>query len=541
MTGTAPNAQRTTNGSKKVFAREATGLTREIGARDALTGNILAMGVAYLFVFAFYSSLLYPGVDLPITVLFTLIPGVVVTLIYYLFTVVMPRTGGDYVWVSRVVHPSIGFLTNFLITFALMSSVAVGPAWAVSYGLSPMFVALGLITSNSALSNIGVSILSPTTSFVITTLLMSVFIVPLFLGTKNVFRVLWGLFAVAALGTVVTVLAFFLTPQSVFAANFNRLSGMNYAQTIASSGLPMGFSLSMTLTGSIFTITNFLGFYTSAYYTGEVKRVQSSQIYAMLGSIAVMAVFGVLVYASAYHAVGSSFLDAISLLSGSGSSSYLLAAPPTLNFLVAFAVPNPWIIILSALALVATGLATATVFSFVCVRNLFAWSFDRLMPTAIAKIDSKRGSPYVAIGIIWILSILFVAVYFYTIFFQFYIYSTLEIFIAFILASIAAILFPYRKKELFSSAPSFVKKKIGSVPWITVLGVLGVALNGYLAYATLQPAVTPPPSGALVRTLAYAVVPVTIIAAFAIYSVAHAYRRRQGFDLGLAYKEIPPE
>jgi len=248
-----------------------------------------------------------------------------------------------------------------------------------------------------------------------------------------------------------------------------------------------------------------------------------------------------LVYSSAYHAVGSDFLNAISLLAGSGSSNYLLAAPPVLNFLVAFAMPNPLIIFLSSLALIATGLATATVFSFVCVRNLFAWSFDRLMPTSIAKIDSKRGSPYVAIGIIWMLSILFVAVYFYTIFFQFYIYSTLEIFIAFILVSIAAVIFPFTKKDMFNSAPLFVKKKIGRVPWITVLGVLGIALNGYLAYATLQPAVTPPPSGSLIRTLAYAVVPVTIIVAFAIYSVSYAYRRNQGFDLRLAYKEIPPE
>lgn len=90
--------------SKKLFVRDATGLTSSLSGRDAMVGNILAMGVSYFMVFAFFASLLYPGVNLPYTVLVTLVPCVVVATIYYLFTVSMPRTGGDYVWVSRVVR-----------------------------------------------------------------------------------------------------------------------------------------------------------------------------------------------------------------------------------------------------------------------------------------------------------------------------------------------------------------------------------------------------------------------------------------------------
>jgi len=83
---------------KGTFAREATGLVRSISASDAFLGNILAMGIAYFFVFEFFATLLFPGVNLPVTIIVTLIPGVVVALLYYLFTVAMPRTGGDYVW-----------------------------------------------------------------------------------------------------------------------------------------------------------------------------------------------------------------------------------------------------------------------------------------------------------------------------------------------------------------------------------------------------------------------------------------------------------
>ncbi len=112
------------------------------------------MGIAYFFVFEFFATLLFPGVNLPITVLVTLIPGVVVALLYYLFTVAMPRTGGDYVWTSRILHPSLGFMTNLLLTFTWLSSIATAVAWGISYGMVPSLAAIGLVDNNPALTSL---------------------------------------------------------------------------------------------------------------------------------------------------------------------------------------------------------------------------------------------------------------------------------------------------------------------------------------------------------------------------------------------------
>ncbi len=526
---------------KEFFVRNATGLTKEISGKSAMIGNIHAMGVSYFFVFAFFALLLYPGVNLPLTVLVTLVPGLIIAAIYYLFTVAMPRTGGDYVWVSRVIHPAIGFLTNFFVTFTLLSSISVGVAWGVIYGLSPMLAGIGLVNHDAGLVSLAGTLASTPTSFLLTVILQSIFVLLVLGGTKNVFRVFWVLFGVALLGALVTIIAFYSAPVSTFTSNFNSLSGMNYAQTITTAGLTPGFTIAATLTGSIFTITNFLGFFTSAYYTGEVKRVSRSQVIAMFGSLLVLAIIAILIYLSVYYSAGSDFLKALSFLAGSGSSSYVLPAAPVLNFLVTFAAPNPNVIFLSGLALVATGLATGTIWTFVCVRNIFAWSFDRVMPKGLTNLDS-RGSPYVAVITIWILSIIFTYVFFYTSFFSYYVYATLGLFLAFILVSIAAIAFPYRKKDIFESSPPSMKRRVAGIPVIVILGILGLVSTIYLSYATLQPAVTPPPSGPpLIQLLAYAIVPLTGAVALLIYAAAYYYRKSKGFNLALTFKEIPPE
>lgn len=524
-----------------VFVRDATGLTRQIGTWESFLGNILAMGISYFFVFEFFATLLFPGVNLPVTVLVTLIPGVVVALLYYLFTVAMPRTGGDYVWTSRILHPSLGFMTNLLLTFTWLSSIATAVAWGISYGLAPSLAAIGLVDNNASMTNLSSALSVPTTAFIVTSILIILFILPILLGTRVSFRVMMVLFVVSLVGTLVTVAAFFSAPQAAFVANFNQLSGMNYAKTISTAALPLGYAASATLTGSIFTMTNFLGFFSSSYFAGEVKRVARSQIIAMFGSLFFLMAIAFLVYGSAYYSAGSDFLNAISTLAGTGSSSYTLPAVPVLNFLVAFATPNPYVIGISGLALLTTGLGGATLFAFVCVRNLFAWSFDRVMPSAMTKLDSRRGAPYVAVLVILVLAVLFSAVYYFTAFFTFYVYATLNLFIVFIMVSIAAILFPYRQKELFESSPKSVRWKIGGVPFISVLGVIGVIVNAYFGYATTSPAITPPPSGAVLQTLAFASVPLTIIVGLVIYAVSYYVRKKQGIPLGLAFKQLPPE
>lgn len=529
---------------KNYFARDATGLTREVGSFYAMIGNIMVMGLGYGLVFAFFSSSLYPGVDLPYTVAFALIPAFILSAVYYLFTVAMPRTGGDFVWVSRILNPAAGFVGNVLITFTLVTTNGVVAAWIVLYGLTPMLAGLGIVNSNASLVTLAVKVSTLPYSFIISLIVLCVFLTPLFLSTRNVFRYLTVVFGIALISTLILIGAFLSAPHSTFLANFNRLSGMNDTTIVnaaTGAGIPSGFVLSATLTGGVFTIINFLGFNNSAYYGGEVKHAEKSQLFGMFAAVLLGAGVIALLYGAAYYSIGSGFLTDLSYLSSSLSPLYTASAAPTLNFLAVFSSPNPFVVVAASIALIATSVGSITAFTFVCVRNVFAWSFDRLLPSWLTNIDSKRGSPYASVILLWIISILTVVGYYYTIFFQFYIYSALAYFIAYGFVSVAAIIFPYKKKAMFESAPSVVKTRVGGVPLITILGVAGLVASIFIAYSSVTPAVTPLVGSALVKDLAYAIVPLTIVVSLVIYTISYLYRKSRGINLDLTFKEIPPE
>ena len=524
------------------FVRESTGLTREISGNSALVGNLLSMGVAGSFFYAFFSELLFPGANLPLTVAFSIIPSLVVAYVYYLLTVSMPRTGGDYVWISRIINPTTGFTTNWVITNASMQAFATAVGLScVTYGLSPMLAALGIFYNDPSLTSLGSYLSTPFPTFILIVVFQLIAVIPNFIGTKFMFKFAWVLFIVSAAGAFVTLFAFLSAPPSVFVSNFNSLSGMNYSDVISKANMPSGFSIPNTLNASIFTILSYVGFSFSAYYSGEIKRVTRSQLVAIVGSVLLFSLFIGGVYLAAEYSIGQDFLVAISTLAGTGSSSYTLPAPPSLNFLVLFATPNPAVLIISSLGLVAMGIGTVTIYYYITVRNFFAWSFDRVMPSWFARLDS-RGTPIVAIAVMWLVSLFFGALYAFTIFTQFLLYMTVLYTIGMGMACLAGAILPYRRKTLFESSPEIVKRKVGGIPVITIFGVAGFILMAFLSYAAVSPAITPPPSGPpVVQAIIYAAVPLTILAGVIIYQVAYHYRKSQGISMQSIFNVIPPE
>jgi FtsH-binding integral membrane protein len=143
--------------------------------------------------------------------------------------------------------------------------------------------------------------------------------------------------------------------------------------------------------------------------------------------------------------------------------------------------------------------------------------------------------------LILVLEVATVVGYYFTAFFTYFIYSSLMGFVCMGVACLAAILFPWRRKDIFDSSPNVVKKRVGGVPLITIVGIVGFFLSVFLSYACVSPAVTPPPSGPpILQFFSYAIDLVIILSGLGIYVVAHYYRKSQGIPLETVFGVIPP-
>ena len=71
--------------------------------------------------------------------------GLAMSYAFGLLTAMIPRSGGDYMFVSRVIHPMVGLISSFCMTLAgLLSNAFFGIAF-VTIGLAPGLQGIGLV------------------------------------------------------------------------------------------------------------------------------------------------------------------------------------------------------------------------------------------------------------------------------------------------------------------------------------------------------------------------------------------------------------
>ena len=92
--------------SSHLFARNATGLVRGVSPRSSLIINFIpghpaqSLAAGFFFVFA-----LFPGGNYLLGLLMVIPMTLAMSYAFGLLTAMIPRSGGDYMLVSRVIHP----------------------------------------------------------------------------------------------------------------------------------------------------------------------------------------------------------------------------------------------------------------------------------------------------------------------------------------------------------------------------------------------------------------------------------------------------
>ena len=529
-----------------LFTRKATGLVREARATDALFYNVMWASVALAF--AFYWLLYgfaYQGSNAWVAFLIAACLGIPGAFLYAMLAQIMPRTGGDYVFNSRSLHPSIGFAGNFSYCVWLAVIYGVYTTYLATYGFGAFGRMMAGFTGSSSWLAFGDWFTKDyalfTTGTVMLLLSAAIFIIgglTLFLRLQVVAFVLY----IAGAFLVPVIVALFQS-KTGFISNFNdyaaNLGTDNAAGALAASAKKAGFAnIGFNTETTLKSVTVFwyiFGFlYSSNYFAGEIRLRKRTHLVSIPGAVAV-SVAGIALLMLAYQSLTGYTFNG--WLGFADPAAYGFAAgAPAYPEIMSIA-SGSWVIGAVIIIGFAVGLLIWLPQTMLLVsRSMFAWSFDRIMPARLSYVDPRTRSPVVAIAIVTLLAIGSTAIYAFTTWFT-AISVLLGLSLTLLVTAVGGIVLPYRQKAMVENSP--YSRRIAGIPILSLVATLSLVCFS----AAVGVILWDPGSGASLSAnpgkiwLALGIYAV----AFAIYFVSRAVRRSQGIDLSLTYRELPPE
>jgi basic amino acid/polyamine antiporter, APA family len=536
---TAPGAAPT------LFTRKATGLVREGRTRDALFYNVMWSSVALTFAFYWLFLGSYSGGSAIVGILIAAALGLPGAFLYAMLTQMMPRSGGDYVFNSRILHPAIGFTANFSYCFWVIVSSGIYTTYIANYGFGAFARTMAGFSGSTGWLSFG-EWFSTHWGLFITGIAVMLLTAGLFVigGTRLFFRVqLWcfGLYALGALALPVVIGV--LQSRGGFIHNFNdyaaNLGTPHASSALAASAAKAGFKPShFSLEASIRATSVFwfiFGFiYPSTYFAGEIRLRKRTHMKSMPGAV-LLAVTALLLMAPAFTHVASYTFNGRLAVAEPAAYGFAAGAPAYPEIMGIASGSAVWSI------LMIVGFTAGLVIwlpetMMMASRSMFAWSFDRLVPERLSWVEPRTRSPLVALAIILVLITASTAIYSFTTWF-----TTLTVLLGIsftmVFTAISGIVLPYRQRALVAASP-YARRVLG-IPLFTLVGA--IALLGFLGAISIL--LWDPGSGTSLSKnpgkLELAVL--VYVVGFAIYYASKLIRRRQGIELELAYQELPPE
>jgi len=539
----------------KAFTRVASGYVRTLDQFHQFAYNWIYPLSGIVAVLPFYFSAaagFFPGANIALAAAIATVVALIMTTVYALMSSSMPRSGGDYVWTSRLLHPALGVVLATGYWIYTFGWLAYNGTMLSYIFLGSGFQLAGTLLNNTAMLNFAYWCMG-TQGYVVLTIL--VIVVPFFIlmgGMKLFGRFIHLSLAILIVVAVVLVGNALVSSPDAFRQAYSSLAGPEAYQGIITTAKDAGWAGNPAFEGSfsmydtsVFAMMLVGGAliysWASVSILGEIKGVQN--VKKTLLSMCLPVLFTLIVplfLILQYRLVGSEFATAVYNLAWMGNEA-VYAVPVgwdvmpvwlPLITLGEFAAP---IIILLTLLLSVFPFYSNCVNLVIPVRYMFAMSFDGAYPRKMAYMDLKRHIPTVGYvimmigGLIW----LFASVQWPGLWG--YISAVIGASSAlFIFACIAAVVFPYRMKDTYKASPA-ARFEIGGLPVISILGALGAISMIYLTYEFLSVEIL----GGTVN------VPTMIavwIGALVVYYIMKWYRRsKEGIELELVFKEIPPE
>jgi amino acid transporter len=424
-----------TSGSSSLFVRQSSGLVRDVSVTNALFFNIAAFVGAGLTLYpVFYSLAGVPvwtygpfseyGWAAIITGLFCIL----LALIFTSLTSVMPRSGGDYVFTSRIVNPFLGWLESWTLVIASIAIIAFEvPICLRNIQITGRIIGIGagghFFTHANTWFTDSTGSITGTPGFIASLVVLAVITGIVLLPTRSFHKVVTTLAFIGVLSFVLMfVFGLLATSRSDFERNLPVYSqGITTAHVTASGSAFIG-GTSTNFLSDIFSRTvfpfmlgivflQFIGFQYSAYISGEVRgNVKRGVSIALLGALAV-GVFA-----------NSIYVDAISKHLGFntnvawganywGFPTHIvlpLGQPNSMPLMAVVANKSLWPLwaFISLAGCVFPLLLCPVYINFISRMGL-AWSLDRQLPEWFGEVNERMRAPLNAILAILGLTALF--------------------------------------------------------------------------------------------------------------------------------------
>ncbi len=537
-----------------VFARKTSGLVKELGAFESFAINLISLGPGPAFGLFFTILLFVTGANLMDSVLLAALIAVPIVINYTIMAIEMPRSGGEYVYASRLLHPYFGFVAGAARMMNVIIYAAVLPYWFVTLSVGPGFGAWGAIVNNSTLLNWG-NMLSyglPTLNNldvavvgeVVTIVVMLLYVL---LKPRWAFNIFSALLILELLGLIVSVGALALMGHGAFITTINNLmanqgyvspDGGTYYSDTAAYGQSIG-AYGSSVTNTLLFVPLIFAFYfmfTTApnYIAGEFRRSSRSIRLGMSVSFILAVIFSVALVFVFEQVVGMNFLNGVmasSLWFFPGAPQPVPFSPglPSLPMLAAGG--NSITIGIIFLGSITWYLLWIILGLYIFSRYALSFSLDRLFPRFMSAVSRRTHSPYVGIVLLSAIGLVLMPLVTYDYSTYYSPFVVLLFFLPMIsvaLTSLSLTRLGLRDKKPFYALAGIVSFLVTAVSayYVSTLPILGSAA-GFTASNQ--------------QTGYYTVLLILILSAVWYYAARWWHLRRSGIDIGLAFKELPPD
>jgi amino acid transporter len=524
-----------------VFSRNATGLVKLGTPWRVVVLNFANIGLTYVMFTYWITPAVFPQSNLYLSLVIAGLFNLAFAGALAIFTSAFPRSGGEYVYVSRGLHPAVGFACSVAAALSQAFWVGIGGYWIATLVLSPVLTSIGISTGDATLVNWGTDFGTNNWAFATGTIAVVICGLINLTGLRGYFTFQAINLVVGTVTFLILVAVFLTSSHSDFASGLNSFSaaagGSPHAfekitEGAQAAGMPTGTTLHDTL--GVAGVT-FLIAFASASIAGELRTPRKTQLVGAVGGTALYTTVAIALFAAITVAVPEGFNKAAAWMNyNSADYGTILPAQPTFITWVSVLTSNTLV-----LALIGVGLVVWSYFwlpsaMIIATRNIFAWSLDRLAPARLSEVSDRFHSPIWATITVTVFAEGFLVAYWrgwFTYLTPFLAYAAV-----FFIVSIAAIVAGYRESTRAYLAKVDWDRRIAGVPLLTLCGICGLLYWGVaLYYAYTEDLLFLNTNRQLVLTAAQFVVP------FVLFFAIAAWRRRTGIAVDAAYKVLPPE